>query len=64
MNKNSGYIVETKSGKIGRTFHNKGFVNNKQPVYLEISKDKYSETALLCEPSTLKIIGFIDIITL
>lgn len=32
--KNSGYIVETKEGKLGRTYHSKGLVNGKIPVYL------------------------------
>lgn len=74
MNKESGYIVETKEGKTGRTFHSKGFVNKKQPVYLGTEfkdrklpdgstiKDvvKYSENAILCEPTSLKVIGFIN----
>lgn len=74
MTKNSGYIVETKEGKTGRTFHSKGFVNKKQPVYLATeyldkalpdgtrlkTPVKFSDTALLCEPTTLKIIGFTD----
>jgi hypothetical protein len=68
--KNSGYLVETKTGKEGRTFHSKGMVNGKVPVYLceESMPDniigsiciKYSETAILCDPKTLKTIGFID----
>lgn len=58
--KDSGYIVETKSGKIGRTYHSKGLINKKKPVYLEISKFKYSKTAILCIPESLKVIGFID----
>lgn len=67
-------MVETKDGKKGRTFHSKGLVNEKVPVYLateEKTYDKgtkheitipvaYSDTAILCEPSTLKRIGFID----
>lgn len=36
MTSNSGYIVLTKHGKQGRTYHNKGLINNKVPVYLEI----------------------------
>ncbi len=67
--KKSGYIVETKSGKLGRTIHEKGVVNGKIPVYLaiKIHEDKdvkisllYSEKAILCNPATLKKIGFID----
>lgn len=67
--KKSGYIVETKSGEIGRTFHKKQLVNGKVPVYIA---DKFSETedfkipisfkkdAILCDPATLKHKGFID----
>lgn len=60
MGQNSGYIVETKSGKKGRTFHNKGMINGKIPVYLERDKFKYESNAILCDPQTLKTIGFID----
>lgn len=70
----SGYIVETKKGKIGRTFNNKGLVNGKVPVYLAtLLKEKklpkgdsvtvplaYSDKAILCDPGTLKKIGLID----
>ena len=58
--KNTGYLVETKSSKIGRTYHSKGLINDKVPVYLEIKKHKYSENAILCDPNSLKQIGFID----
>ena len=68
--KNSGYIVETKLGKIARTYHSKGMVNGKVPVYIasEVTEIeggfkypvKFEETATLCDPSTLKQIGFID----
>jgi len=58
--KRSGFIVTTQDGKTGRTYHDKGTVNGKIPVYLEISKFKYSETAILCRQETLKTTGFID----
>lgn len=48
-----GYIVETKKGLIGRTFHSDPLVNGKQPVYVENGK-------LLCDPETLTVKGFID----
>lgn len=48
-----GYIVETKKGLIGRTFHSDSLVNGKQPVYVENGK-------LLCDPQTLTVKGFID----
>jgi len=60
MKKDSGYLVETKSGKKGRTYRFKGPINEKIPVYLEISKFKYSEKAILCNPNAIKVIGFID----
>jgi hypothetical protein len=61
MNKNNqGKIVITKDGKRGRTFNTKGLINKKVPVYLEIERFKYSDKAILCEPNSLKIIGFID----
>ena len=55
MSKNSGYLVETKTGKKGRTFHREGHVNKKMVVHLE-DEDKL----LLCDPKTIKIIGYID----
>jgi len=53
LNKNQGYIVETKSGLTGRTLHSDPLVNGKQPVYTDKGK-------LLCDPATLKLKGFID----
>lgn len=67
--KRSGYIVETKNGKLGRTIHEKGLINGKVPVYLatKIHEDLnmkvpllFSDKAILCDPGTLKHIGFID----
>ena len=58
--KNSGFIVETKSGKRGRTYHSKGLINEKVPVYLEITENEHQKAAILCRPETLKQIGFID----
>jgi hypothetical protein len=60
MKKDSGYIVETKDGKTGRTFHNKAFVNKKVPVYLVTKPNEYSNNATLYEPNSLKVIGYID----
>jgi hypothetical protein len=50
---NQGYIVETKSGLVGRTFHSDPLVNGKQRVYTVTGN-------LLCDPGTLKLKGFID----
>jgi hypothetical protein len=68
--KKSGYLVETKTGKLGRTIHEKESVNGKIPVYLatKMSDEKhgvripleFSDKAILCDPTTLKQIGFID----
>ncbi len=59
--KEAGYLVEhLKTGKIERTYHSKGLINGKVPVYLEIEKNKYSEAAILCKSENLKNIGFID----
>ncbi len=55
-----GYLVKTKKGLRGRTYHNKGLVNNKTPVYLEKSEDEFEEQAILCDPLSLTKIGFID----
>ena len=72
--KNSGQLVKTKDGKIGRTYNSKGLINGKIPVYLAISFERlpvkggafedfpseYSEKAILCDPKTLKPFGMID----
>jgi len=69
MGNKSGYLVETKHGKIGRTKHENGLIHGKVPVYLceaflekEGSKIplKFSDVAMLCDSTTLKHIGFID----
>lgn len=36
--KKSGFLVETKLGKIGRTIHDNGVVNGKIPVYLALTE--------------------------
>lgn len=73
--KKSGYLVETKDGKVGLTIHEKGMVNGKIPVYLATEmkpvkgKDGevefempvgFSDQAILCDPKSLKSIGMID----
>ena len=57
-----GYIVITKSGKRGRTYHKKGLVNGKLPVYYQKpeKEHEYEATAVLCNLNTIKTIGFID----
>lgn len=48
--KKTGYVVETKNGKVGKIYHNQDFVSNKIIVHIE----KY-ENPILCEPESLKI---------
>lgn len=63
---NSGYQVITKSGWTGRTYHRVGPVNGKVVVFLidedfnPVLDEKGQQKKLLCDPATLKIVGFID----
>ena len=52
-NENAGQIVETKTGLFGRTYNDENLINGKVRVYT--SKGK-----MLCDPTTLKLKGFID----
>ena len=52
-NKKSGQIVETKTGITGRTYNHEILIDGKVRVYSEKGK-------LLCNPTTLKVLGFID----
>jgi len=47
--------------KKGRTFNDQEYINGKVPVYLEQNEDKFdfSDKAILCDPTTVKMIGFI-----
>ena len=57
MSKNSGYLVETKNGQKGRTYHCENLINKKTIVHI----DKENKSMkILCEPDTLKILGFVD----
>lgn len=55
--KRSGKIVHTKNDKKGRVYNDTPMINGKVPVYLE---DPSVTTPLLCDPSTLRTIGFFD----
>lgn len=55
--KKPGYLVKTKSGKVGRTYHHEGLVNNKQIVHI-INDGK--DIKMLCDSQKLELIGFID----
>jgi hypothetical protein len=57
MSKDSGYLVKTKSGKEGRTYHRENKVNKKQIVHLEING---KDIKMLCDPDSLTIIGYTD----
>jgi hypothetical protein len=52
-NKNAGQLVETKTGLVGRTYNHEDLINGKIRVYTDKGK-------LLCDPTTLKLKGFID----
>jgi hypothetical protein len=69
MAKNRGMLVETKGGIIGKTINSKGLINGKIPVYAATAFKcidgvyvpvAFSEKAILCEPASLTIKGFID----
>jgi hypothetical protein len=55
MSKDAGYLVETKTGKKGRTYHREGLVKKKMVIHIEKEK-----LPMLCDPKTVKIIGYID----
>jgi hypothetical protein len=55
MSKDSGYLVKTKSGKEGRTYHREKKINNKTVVHIN-----GMDIPMLCNTDTLEIIGFID----
>ena len=57
MSKNSGYLVKTKSGKEGRTYHREGLVNKKMVVHIDVNG---KDVKMLCDPKTIEIIGFVD----
>ena len=57
MSKDSGYLVKTKSGKEGRTYHRDGLVNKKIVVHLDVEG---RDVKMLCDPKTTEIIGYID----
>jgi hypothetical protein len=58
MSTDAGYLVETKTGKQGRTYHREGLLNKKKVVHIIDENGK--EIKMLCDPRTIKIIGYID----
>jgi hypothetical protein len=57
MGKDSGYLVETKTGKKGRTYHRESRVNDKVIVHIE---EDNKQIKMLCDPITINVIGCID----
>lgn len=57
MSKDSGYLVKTKSGKVGRTYHREGLINKKMVVHVEVNN---KTVKMLCDPNTIEITGYID----
>lgn len=60
--KRPGFLVVTKDGRKGRTYHDVKDVNGKMVVYLEIDgkEGEYESRGILCDPLTLSQQGFID----
>lgn len=57
MSKDSGYLVKTKTGKEGRTYHRDSLVNKKMVVYVDVDG---KQVKMLCDPKTIDVMGFID----
>ena len=60
MNKDSGYLVETKTGKQGRTYHRERLLNGKLIVHIETDEENSQNLNYLCDPQSVKIIGYVD----
>lgn len=61
MGANAKHIVETKTGKKGVVYVNKPLLNGKVCVYIiDENQNEIENKFLLCDPKTLKQIGFID----
>lgn len=60
MGKNSGYLVEYKNRDgetcTGRTFHHRGLINGKVPVFNNNDK----EPPRLVARDQIKVVGFLD----
>jgi hypothetical protein len=57
MGKDSGYLIETKSGKTGRTYHREARINDKVVVHVDVDG---KTVKMLCDPNTITTIGFVD----
>jgi len=60
MSKNSGFLVETKTGKKGRTYHKEKLINKKTVVHLVDENNEETNVKMLCDSKSLKITGYID----
>lgn len=58
MARRSGYVVRTKTGERGRTYHDEPLVDGKQRVY--VFQKGGEPLKMLCDPETLTVIGFAD----
>jgi len=57
MSEDAGYLVKTKTGKTGRTYHREGLVTEKMVVHVEVEG---KTVKMLCNPKSVEITGFID----
>lgn len=55
MKTGKGYIVTTRTGKLGRIYHGDDLINGKKPVCID-----GEEKPILCYPGSLNVKGFID----
>lgn len=60
MTRESGYLVQMKDGRKGRTYSNKGMIGSKIPVYPVNDKFEPEEKGVLCNLQELTVIGFIS----
>lgn len=54
-----GYIVKTKTGRQGITYHDDPLINGKKPVHVT-AYCKADPTKILCDPTTLTVTGYVD----
>ena len=57
MGKDSGYLVKTKSGLEGRTYHKESLVNKKMVVHVMVNG---KAVKMLCDPKSVDVIGYVD----
>ena len=57
MSVDTGYLVKTKTGKDGRTYHKDGLINEKMIVHTKVDGEIVK---MLCDPDTVEITGYVD----